>query len=181
MSGRRGHSLGDDDQTLWSTFTKSITPLEKRKRIAAAKSLDQQRAAPPPVVRAERPKAPPVKAAKPASPPPPPLAPLDRRAKKRVASGRNSIDGKIDLHGMTQAEAHDALGHFIHRAVARGWRIVLVITGKGRGGAVGVLRQQVPHWLSLPDVRSQIFGFEPAHVTHGGEGALYVRLRRQRP
>ncbi len=82
---------------------------------------------------------------------------------------------------MTQAEAHDALAHFVERAVDRDWRLVLVITGKGRGGqGTGVLRQQVPHWLSLPDLRAHIVGFETAHITHGGEGALYVRLRRRR-
>lgn len=86
---------------------------------------------------------------------------------------------------MTQAEAHDELVHFIGKACARDWRLVLVITGKGRnagrdGGSIGVLRQQVPHWLSLPDLRTQIVGFEPAHISHGGEGALYVRLRKRR-
>ncbi len=84
------------------------------------------------------------------------------------------------MHGLTQAQAHSALLHFLHDAHAREARLVLVITGKGRGGETGVLRRQVPQWLGLPEFRSLVVGFEDAHVTHGGEGALYVRLRRAR-
>ena len=88
----------------------------------------------------------------------------------------------MDLHGLTQSEAHGALLHFLHAASARGARLVLIITGKGgRGdGERGVLRRQVPQWLALPDLRDLVVGFEDAHVAHGGEGALYVRLRRRR-
>jgi DNA-nicking Smr family endonuclease len=105
----------------------------------------------------------------------------------RVARGREGIDGRLDLHGLTQSEAHAALVHFLRNGSARGARLVLVITGKGSGdrdtpgeGGRGVLRRQVPHWLGLPELRSLVIGFEPAHATHGGEGALYVRLRRPR-
>jgi DNA-nicking Smr family endonuclease len=86
---------------------------------------------------------------------------------------------------MTQREAHDALIGFLRNAQARGATLVLVITGKGAPGAGrtnerGVLKRQVPQWLRLPGLRELIVGFEPAHVAHGGEGALYVRLRRRR-
>ena len=60
-------------------------------------------------------------------------------------------------------------------------RLVLVITGKGRGGEIGVLRRQVPQWLGLPEFRALVVGFEDASVNHGGEGALYIRVRRSRP
>ncbi len=107
--------------------------------------------------------------------------------KQRVARGREPIDARIDLHGMTQSRAHAVLFDFLRRAQADGARIVLVVTGKGAkrgqgdGGAErGVLKRQVPHWLSLPEFRPLIVGFDDAHIGHGGEGALYVRLRRQR-
>ena len=108
------------------------------------------------------------------------MAPLDRRLKKRVARGREPIDGRIDLHGLTQAEAHGALLRFLRTASGRDARLVLVITGKGRDGAGerGVLRRQVPQWLGLPEFRALVVGFEDAHIAHGGEGALYVRVRR---
>jgi DNA-nicking Smr family endonuclease len=110
------------------------------------------------------------------------LQPLDRRMRQRVARGREQIDARIDLHGLTQSEAHAALARFVSSAAARGARLVLVITGKGgRGdGERGVLRRQVPHWLALPEFRDLVGGFEDAHVAHGGAGALYVRLRRRR-
>jgi DNA-nicking Smr family endonuclease len=117
----------------------------------------------------------------------PPLSPLERRLKQRVARGREPIEARLDLHGLTQIEAHAALVRFLRRAQADGARIALIVTGKGTGrgerdGAIerGVLKRQVPLWLSLPEFRPLIVGFEDANVTHGGQGALYVRLRRAR-
>jgi DNA-nicking Smr family endonuclease len=84
---------------------------------------------------------------------------------------------------MTQAQAHTTLFHFLQRARADGAKTILVITGKGSGNADrerGVLKRQVPMWLALPEFRPLIVGFDDAHVGHGGEGALYVRLRRSR-
>jgi DNA-nicking Smr family endonuclease len=122
---------------------------------------------------------------------PPPLAPLERRLKKRVARGREPIEARLDLHGMTQSQAHARLMHFLRRAQADRLTMVLVVTGKGTRrlsgasageGATerGVLRRQVPLWLALPEFRSLVTGFDDAHIGHGGEGALYVRLRRQK-
>jgi DNA-nicking Smr family endonuclease len=94
-----------------------------------------------------------------------------------------AIDGRIDLHGRSQGEAHATLLAFLHRAQSHGARIVLVITGKGAGefgGSRGILKRQVPLWLNLPEFRTYVSGLEQAHVEHGGEGALYVRLRRSR-
>ena len=181
MSPRR---LSDDERVLWKGVTRSIAPLRKASRAepdepAATKSgpVAKPRSKPSPVPIA------PVKAPKPAAPPP--LAPLGRKAKQRIARGRSAIDGRLDLHGMTQAEAHDALFGFLRGRQARGCKVVLVITGKGArgsddGGGRGVLKRMVPLWLGLPEFRGLIIGFESAAVGHGGEGALYVNLRRAR-
>lgn len=106
---------------------------------------------------------------------------VDRRTAQRLHRGRMEIDGRIDLHGMTQAEAHDALADFMDKAEARGWRCVLVITGKGTGPGGGVLRSAVPRWLNLAPQRGRILSFGVAQPKHGGDGALYVLLRRRRP
>jgi DNA-nicking Smr family endonuclease len=115
-------------------------------------------------------------------PAPAPLAPLDRRLKARLKRGTQAIDARIDLHGMTQNEAHAALIRFLRQAQRDGARFALVITGKGVRGdddrERGVLRRQVPLWLRLPEFRPYVIGFEAAHVGHGGEGALYLRIRK---
>jgi DNA-nicking Smr family endonuclease len=109
---------------------------------------------------------------------------LGRRERSQLSRGRKEIDARLDLHGMTQTRAHRALSGFLQRAHHDGLTFVLVITGKGRtvGGESerGVLRRQVPQWLNLPEFRTLVVGFEEAHIGHGGEGALYVRIRRSR-
>jgi DNA-nicking Smr family endonuclease len=119
---------------------------------------------------------------KPSKPAAPPLAPLGRRERSRLSKGRSEIDARLDLHGMTQTRAHRRLLGFLQRAHQDGLTFVLVITGKGVAGDTerGVLRRQVPQWLALPEFRKLVVGFEEAHVGHGGEGALYVRIRRAR-
>ena len=113
----------------------------------------------------------------------PPLAPLGRRLKQRVARGREPIKARLDLHGFTQAQAHAALLRFLRRTQIDGVRMALIVTGKGTSKAGeaherGVLKRQVPLWLSLPEFRTLVVGYEDAHIGHGGTGALYVRLRR---
>jgi len=106
---------------------------------------------------------------------------LDRRLTQRLARGRIAIDARIDLHGLTQAEAFAQLTAFLRRAHRAGARTVLVITGKGAIGESegrGVLRRQMPLWLSSSGLREGVIAFAPAHAEHGGSGALYVRLRR---
>jgi DNA-nicking Smr family endonuclease len=100
----------------------------------------------------------------------------------RLARGKEAIDGRLDLHGLTQNQAHAKLLQFLRAASAREARLVLVITGKGAqgDGERGVLKRQVPHWLGLPEFRALVIGFEDAHVAHGGEGAIYIRVRRPR-
>jgi len=108
-------------------------------------------------------------------------ADVDARTLDRLKRGRLRPAARIDLHGMTQEQAHRALGGFLARAQADGRRCVIVVTGKGRiseGG--GVLRAQVPGWLNAPAIRPLVLAFAPAQPRDGGAGALYVLLRRER-
>jgi DNA-nicking Smr family endonuclease len=182
---RRRRPLSDQERALWIGFARSITPLREAKGLAEASARESESVAPvtpiiPSSVSHHAP-APQTKS--------PPLAPLGRRLRQRVGRGREPIDARFDLHGLTQTEAHAALRRFLHRAQAEGARTVLIVTGKGSGrspddrgnaaaGERGVLKRQVPLWLALPEFRALVIGFEAAHASHGGQGALYVRLRR---
>jgi DNA-nicking Smr family endonuclease len=173
---RRPRGLSEDERVLWSTITRSIAPLKGRKRAEDAAEI-----APAETRSTARPAASPA-----ATPPrrttPPPLAPIDRRTKQRLARGATEIGGRLDLHGLTQAEAHAALARFLHGAQARDVKVVLVITGKGGsdGEGRGVLKRQVPMWLEGAELRSLVIGYDNAGIGHGGAGALYVRVRRGR-
>ena len=113
---------------------------------------------------------------------------MDKKAFGKLKRGKLKPEGRIDLHGMTLDRAHPALNRFILSAHKSGKRLVLVITGKGKmrdeGGPIpvrhGVLRHQVPQWLSMPPLSSVILQVTQAHVSHGGGGAYYVYLRRSR-
>ncbi|HEY9234086.1 MULTISPECIES: Smr/MutS family protein [Phenylobacterium] len=122
----------------------------------------------------------PLLEAKPAPPKPPRMAPEDIEPgrRHRIARERDPIGARIDLHGMDQDRARAALEAFVLRAWDDGYRAVLVITGKGsRGG--GVLRHRAPEWLGGPTLRMAVAGISEAHRRHGGEGALYVALKRK--
>lgn len=95
-----------------------------------------------------------------------------------MAIGRDPIGARVDLHGLTHDQARAALTAFIEDACARGLRGVLVITGKGALGD-GVLRRRAPEWLAEPPLRQRVAGLSEAHRRHGGEGALYVALKRR--
>ena len=176
--------LSDEEIDLWIAVAKSVA------RRKGAKLPSPRKIEPSPVAEAATTPEPLRKRASPAPKPaaPPPLAPLERRLKKQLARGRSAIDQSIDLHGMTQAQAHQALRGFLLYAQAQGDRLVLVVTGKGAPKAggfessgfdePGVLRRIVPHWLHASDMRMIVLGFEEAGRAHGGSGALYVRLRR---
>lgn len=190
MSGGGGgkkRGLSQADRALWDEIAKSIRPLPgRRTRIGdepEALSVEDQSAkgnekrkrpvvAPPPLKHRD--------------PPAPPLAPIDRRLKQKLSRGSTGIDAKLDLHGHTQAEAKSRLLRFLQNAQAREHALVLVITGKGKrsedgwSGEGGVLKRQVPLWLSLPEFRPLVIGFEEAAIRHGGAGALYIRVRRRR-
>ena len=181
---RRKRALSREELELWENVAKQAKPLRKKSRPAKASReiVDE------PQVMAKS--VPPLKSLAlprrtPAAPPaPPPLAPLGRRERSQLSRGRKDIDARLDLHGMTQTKAHRVLLNFLHHAHESGMTFVLVITGKGRTvgpeSERGVLRRQVPHWLGLPEFRCFVVGFEEAHIGHGGEGALYVRVRRAR-
>jgi DNA-nicking Smr family endonuclease len=187
MSRRR--QVSEEERALWHAIARSVTPLRRRHRKDATPITDRTeskvdsksklatRSPSPPHPAPARLKAP---ARPPAKPKEPALAPLDRRAKQKLARGTQSIDARLDLHGRTQSEAHAALMHFLGRAQARGAKTVLVITGKGgnAGSERGVLKRQVPMWLALPEFRDLVVGFGAAAIGHGGDGALYVRVRR---
>jgi DNA-nicking Smr family endonuclease len=102
---------------------------------------------------------------------------MDANTFARMARGRLRPEARLDLHGMTLAEAHGEVVRFVLHARARGLRLVLLITGKGRGDEVGALRRDVPRWLALPPLAPAVLQVAPAHRSHGGEGALYVYLR----
>jgi DNA-nicking Smr family endonuclease len=167
---RRG--LSADERALWGAFTQSVRPR------AGAHS-----AASPREARATR-QAPSTRQPASARKVPHPVGAIERRQKRRLARGIEAIDARLDLHGKTQAQAHAALLRFVRRAHNDGARFILVITGKGAPGrdhasGRGVLRRLVPLWLGEVELRGFVSAFEPAQVAHGGEGALYVRLRRK--
>ncbi|MBB94704.1 MAG: DNA mismatch repair protein MutS [Rhodobacteraceae bacterium] len=113
---------------------------------------------------------------------------MDRKAFTRMRRGKMVPEARIDLHGMTLDRAHPALTRFILRAQADGKRLVLVITGKGKRGddsgpiprPRGVLKHQVPDWLSRPPLAQAVLQVAEAHISHGGTGAYYVYLKRSR-
>ncbi len=187
---RRSRGLNEDERKLWTGITRSVVPL--RARPMRSKPGAETAAAAPPVKPAAK-KAPPAASPRPPAKPPtpnaPPLVTLDRRFKQRIARGSAAIEARLDLHGMTQAEAHDELLRFLRGAQGKGATVALVITGKGarysgaRGDGArepGILKRQVPLWLRLPELRDYVVGFEEAGAAHGGAGALYVRLRKKR-
>ncbi len=177
------------DAQLWRAVADSARPLRHKRARPARKESSAgatEKPAPPPQ--------PPRAAAGPArKPPPSPLPTLhpgaapgvDRATALRLRRGEMPIDATLDLHGMTQKEAHSALLGHIARAHTLGRRCLLVITGKGgkqdgSGRETGVLRANVPRWLNEEPVRAHILAFAPARPRHGGDGALYVLLRRMR-
>lgn len=173
-------SLSSDDRIVWESVARTVQPLHARQDISAnledmekvfaaiAGETVQQAS----VVRTVD-----KTAKEPAQPKS--LNPIDRRTHRKISKGHLSIDGRIDLHGLTQHEAYSLLQNFIEMAQFRGYRHILIITGKGRSsGSDGVLRQIVPHWLATAPFRLYVSAIEDAARHHGGGGALYVKLRR---
>jgi DNA-nicking Smr family endonuclease len=181
-SPRKRH-LTEEERALWESVARQIKPLRKKAR-AAKQAVTSVADSPVSRPAASPRQAPPAHAPKPGKPAVPPLTPLGRRERLKLSRGRSEIDARLDLHGMTQTRAHRALHGFLQRAHHNGLTFVLVITGKGKAGGNetgrGVLRRRVPEWLRLPEFRALVVGFEEAHIGHGGEGALYVRIRRSR-
>lgn len=101
---------------------------------------------------------------------------VDKSLANRVKEGKTPIDARLDLHGKTQEEAFESLRYFVATAHAVSRRTVLIITGKG----AGVLRKEVPRWLNEPGMREYVLFFSYARPRHGGDGALYVLLRKNK-
>jgi DNA-nicking Smr family endonuclease len=174
----------DHDARLWRIVTATVRPLRRRPaaraRPAAATAADSP--APPPV-----PATPEGRARPPAGPSPRPRAasprhspapqPIEPGRRRRVERGRDEVAATIDLHGLDQDRARAALTAFLLRGWAEHRRTILVITGKGALGD-GVLRRRVPEWLAEPPLRPIVAGLSEAHRRHGGEGAIYVALKR---
>lgn len=175
-----------EDADLWRRVAEGVTPLRKRPPPKAPPKPPVKAKEPPAKKPNRRPAAAPV-------PPPPPAPPplrelshgalegLDRRTGQRLKRGQLPIEARLDLHGRTQEEAHRALAAFIEGSHAAGRRCVLVVTGKGLrpDGSVGVLRRNVPRWLNQPALRQKIVAFDHAAIKDGGEGALYVLLKKR--
>lgn len=197
--GKRSARLSPEERELWEHTARSVEPI-KGKKHRVHRALEDGEPAPRhakhETAKAAAPKKPtlappPPPKVQPAPPAPSPIT-LERRKARKLSSGRIDIEARIDLHGMRQSEAHAALVRFLQRAYADGKRWVLVITGKGaparsaydeklehEGGERGILRRNVPRWLAEPALAPIVIGFTTAAIRHGGEGALYVHLRKR--
>ncbi len=207
---RKTRQPSDTETALWRHTASTLQPLKSAKgRVHAAlehmPAATQSKPQPPAGVHnlkrgggPARPVA--LSPSRPAQTPPepprkaPPLAEFDAKRARKLRTGQVEIDARIDLHGMRQSEAHTALRGFLHACHRKGHSVVLVITGKGApagtrpdahwgdtmGSERGVLRRSVPQWLADPDLRGIVVSFASAAIRHGGDGALYVHLRRLR-
>lgn len=175
---RYARRLTHAEAELWTIVTSSVRPFRVRPAAVVPPAPVEASAKP------ERPAKTAARAALPPAPPPqprPPASPqdLDRRERMKIKRGRLEVDAKLDLHGMRQDEAQRALMGFLRRAQSDGAKVVIVVTGKGLTREdSGVLRRVVPMWLQAPNLRDVVVGFGEAARHHGGEGALYVRIRR---
>lgn len=193
--GGRDRRPSREDADLWRHVTGDVKPLARREKPPASSGApsDASSGSAPPVPRSKsRKPAAATDLRKPAPPPAPPVprAPdlthgvspgLDRRTADKLSRGRMQIEARLDLHGMTQAQAHRRLISFIEGHQDTGRRCVLVVTGKGTWREEGgVLREAVPRWLNEPDLRPRILSFCHAQRKDGGDGALYILLKRLR-
>jgi DNA-nicking Smr family endonuclease len=184
--------LSDEELALWQAVVRTAQPLKRKRKSKArirAKPPTKKPSAPAPKQATPKAALPAPAAARPQPKPAssPVAAGIDKRQAMRLRRGQLPIEGRIDLHGSTQGQAHDALKAFLMRASASGKRCVLVITGKGRIRVSGqepqdrgVLKSIVPRWLQEPALKSLILATQAARPEHGGEGALYVLLKRKR-
>lgn len=202
MSRRKGpRGLRPEEAELWDIIAARTRPMHPARRKKIDAEAETPPAKPAPARTAVEPIAPfRLGTAATAMPPAHDLASplsdtlktspvrMDHKAHRKMTQGRLTPEARIDLHGMTLAAAHPALTRFIAQSFDRGLRLVLVITGKGKtredDGPIplrpGVLRHQVPQWLASGPLRPLVLQVAQAHQKHGGSGAYYVYLRRQR-
>lgn len=176
---RRRVELSEEDRIVWAMVAKTAKPL-KGKALPAEVIAEPEIRTENEKLSRETPQSAPASIAK--SPARPQAAPrhFDQQTRDKLTKGRLPIEARVDLHGMTQGEAHGLLFSFLQRAHAAGVRYVLVITGKGASfGSDGALKRAVPAWLATPLFRPLVSGHDDAARQHGGTGALYIRLRRE--
>lgn len=186
MTRRR---LSPEELKLWHQLTRSVRPIREQPHavpdgmIAAAESGVPMAAAP---ARRVKGRVPPPLAPSTAPQPPrrEPVPVLDRSWERRIRSGQLQPEHSVDLHGHTLPAAHAALEAALRLAVANGLRVLLVVTGKPRTGGDlggrGAIRAEIGHWLERSALADRIASVRVAHPRHGGDGALYVILRRER-
>ncbi len=186
-------ALSPEDRALWDDVRGTIEPLEAQKR-SGKQDRDPKIAEPPAVPRPKKKVEPDNftpnqrEARQERSAPKATPSQIDRRAQRRIARGQTPIDSTLDLHGMTQQQAFMRLQSHIEAASNAGERCILVITGKGGGlglgggedAGKGVLRRNLPDWLANQALSGLVSGIAPAGRAHGGGGAFYVRLKKQR-
>ena len=194
--GRVPGRLSQDDLTLWESIAKTIKPLPGRsfaftdKKAAPVAPAQAQEpvhspgavSSPTPLKNAEQPQRTELHQGR--------MPGVDGRTAERLRRGQLTIDARIDLHGMTQADAHRALNAFVTGSYCAGRRVLLVITGKGKRGSdpeaigetrrIGVIRRALPGWLNGSDLRPLVLAFTRAQPRDGGDGAFYVLLKRIR-
>jgi DNA-nicking Smr family endonuclease len=187
MGKRHTDAELESDAELWARVARSARPL-KQGRVIAPIEPPKKRAKPD----AKRALSPPKPAPKTPAKPAPTVRgeTLDRQTARKLERGHVAVEARLDMHGMRQREAHAALRRFLKAAQGKGYRHVLVITGKGapadsrrsfyEAEGRGVLRSAVPHWLAAPDLAHVVVSYSEAPRRLGGEGALYVRLRKAR-
>jgi DNA-nicking Smr family endonuclease len=190
-SKRRHRPLTEEDVVLWRKVGRTVTPLDRARGKMLedlGKVLEEQ--TPPPdgqkPDKRKRNREGEIRSPFPDHriPPAPKTArigerPIDRPTTRKIAKGRITIDGRIDLHDMTQDQAYDRLYAFLASSRSHGDRHVLVVTGKGRSlGSEGVLKRMVPIWLKSARFSDLVSGYSQASHQHGGEGAIYIRLRK---
>ena len=178
----RRDDLSPDDRRIWARVAGSVTPRKPRKAalIIPGTAVVDPPAAPHPKGLAKSRIAAPGWSPPAAAPARPRGLPeeLEPRRQRRLSRERDPIEARIDLHGYGRFQAQDALTAFLIGAQVRGYRSVLVVTGQGRRGGTGVIRASVHEWLQAPALRGVVSGFATAARHHGGDGALYVTIRR---
>ncbi|HYB05898.1 MAG TPA: Smr/MutS family protein [Methyloceanibacter sp.] len=177
----------DDDAALWERVAETAAPLKRGRGVGSPKSGKAAMSAP----NAKPPKVRPAPRTIPKPSHVPRAEPLDRRTARQLEKGRLEVEARLDLHGMRQCDAHAQLRRFLKMVQACGLCHALIITGKGADPEArtsfyeederGVLRNAVPRWLAEPDFAPLVVSFSPAPRRLGGDGALYVRIRKKKP
>ena len=170
-TGNGVSSLGN--RSLWQEAIRDVRPLRKRD----APPVQPSNLEPDPRAREEQSRASPSCASAASHH----FVGIDRANAERLKRGLHKIEARLDLHGMTQTEAHQELADFIRMCRAAGHRCVLIITGRGLGpNGPGILKSSVPRWLEEPELRRHVLATASAQSRHGGAGATYLLLRRRR-